>query len=55
MKIDEINIDGITYTIRSKTTEGLEQAKEMLKASVAQEVTYTTNSDDNQEEQGHGI
>ena len=44
MKITEIEIDGITYTIRSTTNEGLKKAKRMLKASLKRQ-----NKDNNNE------
>ena len=51
MKITEVEIDGITYTIRSTTNEGLKRAKRMLKASLKRQ----KKQDNNNEPTGHGI
>lgn len=51
MKITEIDIDGITYTIRSTTNEGLKEAKKMLKASLKRQ----KKQDNNIDTQGHGV
>ena len=51
MKIAEETIDGITYTIRSTTKEGLKRAKRMLKASLKRQ----KKQDNNNEPTGHGI
>ena len=50
MKITEETIDGITYTIRSTTKEGLKRAKRMLKASLKRQ-----KKDNNNEIEGHGV
>ena len=51
MKITEVEIDGITYTIRSTTNEGLKKAKRMLKASLKRQ----QKEDNNNETEGHGV
>ena len=51
MKITEIEIDGITYTIRSTTNEGLKKAKRQLKASLKR----SKKDDNSNETEGHGV
>jgi len=51
MKIKEVTIDGITYTVRSSTNAGLKHAiKEFKKA-----IKKKKQQDNNNETEGHGI
>ncbi|MCP3852668.1 MAG: hypothetical protein GY694_20935 [Gammaproteobacteria bacterium] len=51
MKIKEVKIDGITYTVRSSTNAGLKHAiKEFKKA-----IKKKKEQDNNNETEGHGV
>jgi hypothetical protein len=51
MKIKEIEIDGITYTVRSSTKAGLKKAISQFKRSLKK----SKQKPNNNETEGHGV
>ena len=53
MKIKEVKIDGITYTVRATTNEGLKRAIKDFKKAVKK--SRNNDDDEPKETTGHGV